>query len=429
MPKKTISRSAAALKSALSADKLDALGLQTGQSQRLRVVTPSRLALTILAAFGSGSVESIADLLREFNFRYGTNTAYKAFYNRLAHDGFAVFMKALVGHLLSEFAVRTLGPSAGAAIEDFEDIVIQDGSSFVVKESLRSAFPGRFKNVEPAAVELHATFSGFLDEVTDVTLTADKEGERQFLPKAEALEGKLLLADRGYPSLAYFLELCDANASFVMRLSRTYKPWVTAVHHANAVERPAQPLGLAEFIASRPRGVPMDIDVEFRRAPGKTFRLVLMPGKDKWMTRLCTNMPRERFPLALVAQLYRFRWQIELVFKEWKSYANLHRFDTGNAHIAEGFIWASLAAAVLKRFIAHTAQATTEVAISTRKVAMCAQIFLRDLCSAVGASLRRLTTVLRGIVRFLEGNATRANPQKEQRVGRLSVGLVPVHVS
>ena len=143
-------------------------------------MTPSRLALTILAAFGSGSVESIADLLREFNFRYGTNTAYKAFYNRLAHDGFAVFMKALVGHLLSEFAVRTLGPSAGAAIEDFEDIVIQDGSSFVVKESLRSAFPGRFKNVEPAAVELHATFSGFLDEVTDVTLTADKEGERQF---------------------------------------------------------------------------------------------------------------------------------------------------------------------------------------------------------------------------------------------------------
>ena len=112
-----------------------------------------------------------------------------------------------------------------------------DGSSFVVKESLQAAFPGRFKNVDPAAVELHATFSGFLDEVTAVSLAPDKKAERQFLPEAAALTDKLLLADRGYPSVAYFLELCDAGASFIMRLSRSYKPRVTTVHHANAVER------------------------------------------------------------------------------------------------------------------------------------------------------------------------------------------------
>jgi hypothetical protein len=46
----------------------------------------------------------------------------------------------------------------------------------------------------------------------------------------------------------------------------------------------------------------------------------------------------------------------ELCFKEWKSYANLHPFDTANPHIAEGLIWASLCAAVLKRFLAHAAQ-------------------------------------------------------------------------
>jgi hypothetical protein len=34
--------------------------------------------------------------------------------------------------------------------------------------------------------------------------------------------------------------------------------------------------------------------------------------------------------------IHRFRWQIELLFKEWKSYANLHKFDTANAHIAAG---------------------------------------------------------------------------------------------
>src|SRR3989442_11780194 len=29
--------------------------------------------------------------------------------------------------------------------------------------------------------------------------------------------------------------------------------------------------------------------------------------------------------------LYKWRWQVELLLKEWKSYANLHAFDTENA--------------------------------------------------------------------------------------------------
>ena len=60
------------------------------------------------------------------------------------------------------------------------------------------------------------------------------------------------------------------------------------------------------------------------------------------MTRLCTNLPRTPSSVDLVSRLYRFRWQIELCFTEWKSYANLHEFDTGNAHVAEGLMWAGL---------------------------------------------------------------------------------------
>ena len=85
------------------------------------------------------------------------------------------------------------------------------------------------------------------------------------------------------------------------------------------------------------------------------FRVVVVPGRDDGMTRLCTNLPRTPFSAALVGRLYRFRWQIELCFKEWKSYANLHKFDTANPHIAAGLIWASLCAAILKRFLAHAA--------------------------------------------------------------------------
>jgi hypothetical protein len=141
------------------------------------------------------------------------------------------------------------------------------------------------------------------------------------------------------------------------------------------------------------------------------------------MTRRCTNLPRTPFSLDLVGRLCRFRWQIELCFKEWKSYANLHPFDTANAHIAEGLIWASLCAAVLTRFLAHAAQRVGQgTAMSTSRVAMCAHLILDALVAAVllGVGLR---ATLRRSLAYLLANARRANPARDRRTGRLRPGL------
>jgi hypothetical protein len=70
---------------------------------------------------------------------------------------------------------------------------------------------------------------------------------------------------------------------------------------------------------------------------------------------------------------------MELLFKEWKSSANLHAFDTENEHITEAVIWASLAASSLKRFLAHAAEHLLEVVISTRKAAMWPAYVLSEL--------------------------------------------------
>jgi hypothetical protein len=51
-----------------------------------------------------------------------------------------------------------------------------------------------------------------------------------------------------------------------------------------------------------------------------------------------------------VCLAYYLRWQVELLLKEWKSYANLRAFDTANPDIVEGLIWASIIAAALKGF-------------------------------------------------------------------------------
>ena len=112
---------------------------------------------------------------------------------------------------------------------------------------------------------------------------------------------------------------------------------------------------------------------------------------------LVTNLDRKRFPPDTLMQLYRLRWQIELVFKEWKSHCDLHAFMTTKAPIAEGLMWAALMACTVKRFMAKATQRAFQHAeISTRKTAMTIGHHLFTVLNAILASrgvkaaLRRL---------------------------------------
>ena len=418
-----LSRLESVFAAVLSEKVVDQVGRDTGQSRRLRVVTPQRLFLTIVAALAGSQAESLADLRRSFNHRFGQRTAYKAVYNRLAHPGFAEFMREMLCRLMGALALKTLRPELGSELAMFSDIIIQDGTSFALNDSLKATFPGRFTKNDPAAIELHATFSGFQDDVISLSLAPDKEAERQFLPAPGELKGKLLLADRGYPSVDYFKSLDEAGAHFVMRLPKGFNPDVRAYYSKSGRRYPVRNgTRLAAFIADN-QAKSLDLDVAYVR--GKNHfegRIVVLWRGGRDVTRLACNLPRDRFSKSQVAQLYRFRWQVELCFKEWKSYANLRRFDTGNRYIVEGMIWASLCAAVLKRFLAHAAQRVFGAPISTRRVSMCPDL-LGGLFTAIAMGPRHLTAALVLALTFIDLNAQRADVKRDRRTGRLQLGL------
>ena len=376
----------------------------------------------MVSTLGSGRVESIADLLRAFNHQNGVEVAYKAFYHRLARIGFATCMRGMLARLIDQLRVQTLTPDGHTAVARFTDIVIHDGSSLALKSTLAGACPGRFTTIEPAAVEIHATYRGFADEVRRVQIAPDAKAERPFLPDPATLTDQLLLADRGYPSVAYFEAVAAHGGAFIVRLTRSYDPWVRAAWVEGQRTPVPTRLRRSRFLAHH-AGQRADLDVEFHVGPRVVgFRVVVLPGREAAMTRLCTNLPRTPFSLDLVGRLYRFRWQIALCFKEWTSYANLHQFDTANPPIAEGLIWASLCAAVLKRFLAHAAPRVGGTAISTRRVAMCAPHILGALVAAVllGVGLRR---TLHRALAYLLANARRAHPDRDRRTGRLRASL------
>ena len=213
-------------KSVFSEQELNRLGKAVRYCQRERVVTPFRLVMAMLSSLSSGKVETLADLQRGFNALFGERLAYKPFHNQLSKRGFAEFMRACVERLMEKLVLKVLRVKEGQAFSEFQRIVIQDGSSFAVKDCLRDVFPGRFKRVSPAAVELHVSMDLLNEALEHLTLTPDTFGERAELPEPQGLSGCLLLADRGYFSLSYVGEMIKGGASFVLRTKTNINPLV-----------------------------------------------------------------------------------------------------------------------------------------------------------------------------------------------------------
>jgi hypothetical protein len=408
---------------------LNACGKAVKLCRRQRVITPFRLGLALTATCARQRVETIADFHCGFNALFGTTVTYKAFYNQVAKPQFADFARTMTERLVSDMTLKVLGFAQGRVFAEFRHIVLQDGSSFAIHDGLREVFPGRFKVVKPAAVELHTTMDLLCDAPTTVVLTPDTTSEQAFLPEPASLQACLLLADRGYLDWHYLQRVVHQGGVFLIRAKAGLHPHVIeAFREAGKRLRSLRNKPLQVIHAKLPKRQRVERVVQWQvDGRARCLRLIL-----RWHRRtrsfcyLLTNLAPQRYPLDTICRAYTWRWQVELLFKEWKSYANLHAFDTANAALVEGLMWIAIAAAALKRFCAHMTQLLTAVPMSTRKVAMCAVHVLGDVVEALKSGAQaRLYAALEAAIMYLSCHAHRAHPARDRRTGRAQLGLEP----
>src|SRR5438445_1637078 len=315
---------------------LNACGTEVKFCRRQRIITPFRLGLALTATCASQPVETLADFHRGFNALWGTTITYKAFYNHVAKPHFADFLRTMAERLIGDMTLKVLGFAKGRAFAEVRHIVIQDGSSFAIHDGLREVFPGRFKAVKPAAVELHTTMDLLCDTPTVVVLTPDTTSEQTFLPEPAALRASLLLADRGYLDLHYMRRVQDAGGFFLIRAKAGMNPQVVEAFREDGTRlRSLRNKPLQAIHAKLPKRQRVELIVRWQ-VDGQPLCLRLIVSWNCYHKAFCyllTNLPAKRYHLDMLYRAYKWRWQVELLFKEWKSYANLHAFDTENAAI------------------------------------------------------------------------------------------------
>ncbi|NNG45477.1 transposase, partial [Pseudoalteromonas sp. NEC-BIFX-2020_002] len=86
---------------------------------------------------------------------------------------------------------------------------------------------------------------------------------------------------------------------------------------------------LLEKFASQP----LELTVRWKKN-GPQYRLIYLPD-EKRLVFLVTNLKEAQFNFDELLDIYATRWQIELFFKELKSWNNLKGFITRDPHIAE----------------------------------------------------------------------------------------------
>jgi len=253
---------------------------------------------------------------------------------------FTASAAACLEHVLLTAIARviTAEPVTIPLLQRFTAVYVQDSSTIVLPEVCAAQWHGcggRTASATSAALKLQARLEMGTGRL-DVQLQEGRASDRAAVLPGPLPAGALRLADLGYWSLDAFAALAQHEVFWLSRLQMQ-----TAVYDATGdrwellhllATQLTDTFELAVALGERQRltarllavRVPQDVADTRRRRLRQAAR---DKGRQVSATRLAlaawtlfvTNVPPERLTLREALVLGRMRWQIELLFKLWKS--------------------------------------------------------------------------------------------------------------
>ena len=234
-------------------------------------------------------------------------------------------------------------------LKPFPRVLIHDSSSWDLPPSLAGVFPGSGGSASPANCKVQLTYEVKRGCLQALQLTAGNRPDQSFRPQG-LQAGDLILADLGFFSLRFFAGLARQQAYFLSRFLIGTQLWSaptgrlmnlpTLLKKASgqAYQHPVL-MGAGHRLPCRLicLRVPALVVQQRRRRLRQTARKKgrtpspLHLALCAW-TLLVTNAPERLLPASKLYTLYRLRWQVELIFKQFKSVLRIHHCHTSRPH-------------------------------------------------------------------------------------------------
>ena len=348
---------------------------ESGVIQRKRKFTARTLAQTFVLGFlqrPNASDEELAQMAGLCGVSLTPQAVEQRFSPRLV-----AFLEGLFGRAMgcAVKSVKTLAP----LLERFTDVLILDSSTITLPAEMAERFPGcgGSHGSGKAALKCQVQLSLKNGGLDTIAIEAGRDCDYKTpLQQAQLPAGTLRIADLGYFDTKVLEQFSRDGVFWLSRLqfaTNVYSPdgkllpllrWLA--DQQGIVDQPVL-LGGARKVPCRLLAWRVPEEVANRRrqkliAESKRKGRGL-PTDERlawcdWQI-LVTNVPTEMLSPAEAAVLYRSRWQIELLFKRWKSYGRIAEMSGATPERQMAKLWARLLAVILQHWLLLTSGENT----------------------------------------------------------------------
>lgn len=326
--------------------ELASLAREARFGERERKLTPRRLFWGLLMGFGTGPKRTLAGLTRFIGLICGIQLSRQALHQRLTAEAAEFFRRCFVR--LSGRVMETIREPLPGNLSIYKDCLLLDSTVLALAKRLAALFPACRTNVQKAALKIHARVSLTEQEVQSVLITGERVPDGKAVQVGKWVKGRLLLFDLGYLDYGFLKAILEAEGAFCCRLKTTSNSIITTVRHGCSRKEIGDELNRRIY-----HGPVVDLDARF----GQGSRSLDMRVVGLWDSEIkdyhwfATSLNPDTFSGTEVGQIYRLRWQIELLFKEWKSLLRLADLPSGEESIVLCLLYGTLCASLLSRLL------------------------------------------------------------------------------
>ena len=274
------------------------------------------------------------DLCREL-YKEGIRIRKQSLQNRF-NAAAARFLKEMVEHALAKKLKLSQAPIQSV----FNRIIISDSTLFELPEAYHTKYKGFGGGASEAGIKNQFCYDLLSHEIIDITVQSATIADRNY-PLKDLHEKDLRIEDLGYFKLDRLKAIEQAGAYYLSRMRFGIGVFIKK---NGALQR----LDMNKIIRKMKVGEIKSIRVICSEKERYSTRMILekVPKKiadekrrklktDKQINRkdtskdrlsfcdlnvFVTNCSKEQLPDKLIRQCYSLRWQVEIIFKAWKSY-------------------------------------------------------------------------------------------------------------